>query len=541
VSLLLLLLACGDGGGDSGPEGGVVLLTPREQLIRLSVELRGVHPAPEDLATIDADPDAYEDFVDAWLEDPRFAGRIRELYEERWLLHTGSIRFDPASVGVSADNATVAATIAEEPLRLISGVIEADLPITTILTADTTVADETLALLWDLDYPAGASGWQEARYQDGRPAAGVLSTTALWQRYQSKGDNANRARANAVARLLLCDDYLDTPIILDADAVASFVTDAEASIASNPTCQGCHVTLDPLAANLFGFYNAEDPSNLTEERTYRPENEGLWEEHAGQPPGFYGAESSGLADLGAQIAADPRFRSCMVHTLWEGMGQRRATDADWSELQALMAVFDEEGLRVKPLIRAMALSDAWRAASFVDPATDDRIPTLRVASPTQIAAIVEDLTGFEMLYQGRAVLTEPTLGLPPLLGGVDAKLGIQRSYVPAVTGAVLMRELARAAAHTVVEHDLDPGREGDARLLGLVTADDRPDADPALFEAQMAALYERVTGLPVVEGSTLPARLVSLWSDAYLLESSPETAWKVVVAAVLRDPRVLFY
>jgi hypothetical protein len=536
---LLLLLSCGD--DTAHPVGEVVLLSPREQLIRLSVELRGVHPSPDDLETIDADPEAYADFVDSWLEDERFAGRIRELYEERWRMHLGSIRFDPAVYGVTADRETVAESLAQEPLRLISAVVVADLPITTIVTADTTVADENLAVLWDLDYPEGATGWQEARYQDDRPAAGVLSTTALWLRYQSKGDNANRTRANAIARLLLCDDFLDKPIVLDDEAVASFVSDADESIASNPTCQGCHVTLDPLAANLFGFYNKSDPSNVAEERLYRVENEGLWEEHAGQPPGFFGAPSDGLADLGALIADDPRFVSCMVETLWEGMGQRRATDADWAELQGLITAFEDDGLRVKGLVREMALSDSWRAASFEDAATNDRIPNLRTASPAQIGTILQDLTGFEMLYQGRAVLNGPSLGLPPLLGGVDARSGIERNYLPAVTGAVLMAELARAAADTAVDHDFDPARTDDARLLGLVTVDDHPDDDPALFEAQMAALYERVTGLELSEDSTLPARLVELWSDAYRLEASSEVAWKIVVSAMLRDPRVLFY
>lgn len=46
--LLLLLLSgltsCGGEGGDE-PADGITLLSPREQLIRLSVDLRGVHPS----------------------------------------------------------------------------------------------------------------------------------------------------------------------------------------------------------------------------------------------------------------------------------------------------------------------------------------------------------------------------------------------------------------------------------------------------------------------------------------------------------------
>ena len=47
-----------------------------------------------------------------------------------------------------------------------------------------------------------------ARYQDGRPAAGVLATNGLWWRYRSTASNANRKRANQASRILLCQDYL---------------------------------------------------------------------------------------------------------------------------------------------------------------------------------------------------------------------------------------------------------------------------------------------------------------------------------------------
>jgi len=38
-------------------------------------------------------------------------------------------------------------------------------------------------------------------------------------RYPSMGGNANRHRANAVSRTLLCDDYLARPIVLNRPAV----------------------------------------------------------------------------------------------------------------------------------------------------------------------------------------------------------------------------------------------------------------------------------------------------------------------------------
>ena len=46
-------------------------------------------------------------------------------------------------------------------------------------------------------YPEGGSGWQEAPYTDGRPAAGVLATNGLWMRYYTSQSNANRSLAGS--------------------------------------------------------------------------------------------------------------------------------------------------------------------------------------------------------------------------------------------------------------------------------------------------------------------------------------------------------
>ena len=50
---------------------------------------------------------------------------------------------------------------------------------------------------------------------------------AVWQRYPSMGGNANRHRANAVSKLLLCDDYLSRPIVLNRSAVDQLTIDPE--------------------------------------------------------------------------------------------------------------------------------------------------------------------------------------------------------------------------------------------------------------------------------------------------------------------------
>ena len=61
VGLLTALTGCAQ-----GPEGNpdIVELEPREKLIRLSVDLLGVHPTERELLSIESNPDYYENYVD---------------------------------------------------------------------------------------------------------------------------------------------------------------------------------------------------------------------------------------------------------------------------------------------------------------------------------------------------------------------------------------------------------------------------------------------------------------------------------------------
>ena len=88
------------------------LLPPREQLIRLSVDLRG---APDGRRT-GSHPKlpTSEDYVDRYLEDPRYLERMRQVFNQRYLTRTGST-YGQMAQGYS--NVQVASAIGDEPLR----------------------------------------------------------------------------------------------------------------------------------------------------------------------------------------------------------------------------------------------------------------------------------------------------------------------------------------------------------------------------------------------------------------------------------------
>lgn len=530
--LLVLLVACQEQAPPA--DAGLQLLSPREQLIRLSVDLRGRHPSEEELLAIEESPSLYAWYLDRYLDDPRFLDRVAEMWNDRFLTDNGS------TYALEREGATeqqVALAVGNEPLVLLRAIVAEDRPYSDIVLADHTMANALLADLYALDREEG-EGWTRAWYSDGRPHAGVLTMNTTWLRFPSMGGNANRHRANAVSRLLMCDDYLQRPIVLNRAAVDQLTVDPEDAIHDNAACQSCHSTLDPLAAHLFGFYESEDEDIGM---VYRPENEELWRDYSGETPGFYGLPTANLRELAQAMATDGRFVDCAVQTAWEGMMQRPAEDADWSSFQRHRQAFLTHDQSIKEVVRSIALSPEYLARATVDPLLGERLVGLRTASPAQLAGIIEGITGYRWRFDGADGLTTSVLGLPVLFGGIDALDVLDRSYEPGVGAILGLERLAWSAAWSVASHDLDPVRTDDAILLRYVTVQDTPEQDAALFEAQIRDLYLAATGLPLAADATEPQELVVLWKQVHAVEADPTRAWAAVLSAVLRDPRVLTY
>ena len=539
LALLAPLVACQNSPPSSD---GMVLLQPREQLIRLSVDLRGIHPSEADLQAYEQNPATWNTWVETWLQDDRVTDRLLEIYNHRYLTRNGQSYFNAEDAGLNGVDANVLGdVVGEEPLALLRYVIENDLPYSHMVTADHTMATPLLAAFWDTDYPDGADGWQPVQYMDGRPHAGILTMTTTWQRYPSMGGNANRHRANAVSKMLLCEDYLTRPIVLSRAAVDQLTLDPEAAIADNPGCQSCHASLDPLSANFFGFFNYDDDMGIGQ-TTYRPENEQAWNDYAGKPPGFFGRPTANLQELALEIVEDPRFSTCAVQTLLDGLTQRdTSATTDWTELQQHVAAFEHSDQNLLALTRSIVNDPAYRVAFHADDATDANLAGLKMVSPSQLASIIEGLTGYRWTFDGRDGMTTHGLGLPVLAGGIDSDLVTTPSHNPSVGMVFIQERLAQAAAWQVANADLALEREGDARLLRFVTVEDTPESNPDAFEAQIRHLYLAITGHPLAPNATEPAALTDLWKQVYSVEASSTAAWASVTSVVLRDPRVLLY
>ena len=508
------------------------LLSAVAVLERASLDLRGVRPTVAEVEAVETDPARLDAMIAGFMEDERFGERVRDLFSTIYLTRSDYFYVGAADYG-QTDEAAFARAVGDEPLRILSTIAEEDLPYTQIVLGEWSMADQSIGHAWPMDYPADGEGWEKVHYTDGRPHAGILSTNGLWWRYMTNGSNANRGRANAISRILLCEDYLGKPISFDRNVNLLDQGAVNDALKTNPGCVACHNTLDPIASYLWGFYyfNYDSRDDTT---YYHPEREQYWQSMTGVAPGWYGSPGYDLDDLGLQVAADPRFPGCMVEQSYELFLGRSSTLADTAALSALREVFLAHDLTLRPLFAAVLASDAYRAA----PAEDASLASRKLLSADQLGTVLEDLTGFRFTYQGYDMLQTDTYGLRTLAGGVDGVYSTRPAEEPTATMVLVHERVAQAAAAYVVEGDQ---AAADPRLFTEVALSATPDSDPEGFVAQLQVLHLRLYGNRVAaDGPEVQANL-ALWRELYAAESTPAAAWSDLLSVLFRDPAFLLY
>ena len=504
-------------------------------LRRASLDLRGVVPTEAELDEVEADPKAVDGLVEAMLDDPRYEERLVDLFGQRLLTRVDEFNVASQNVGLELeDQYLFLRSVGEEPLRLMASVATQDLPWTTIVTTDTTVANDTLASFWPLEMDPG-EGWRPARYTDGRPPGGVVMSNGLWWRYTTTPNNYNRSRAAALSRLFLCEDFLTRPIEFEAVAILDR-EDLNEAIRTIPACVGCHATLDPLAASLFGFwwFDIYTPVEL---ESYHPEREFMGDYYLETSMAFFGAELDDPSGLGPAVANDPRFRSCAVETMAEALWQRQTDFEDFTTLTALQDVFEEGDLRMRPLVAAILAGEDYRVGELLPDAPEEeegRLTTRRILSPEQLERAVADLTGYTWTYAGYDQLTNDVSGYRIMAGGMDGLEVTQPSRNPSLTAALVMKRLSQAAATEVVNADFN-AEPADRRLLGPI---DLILPNEEVLAEEITRLHRRILGQ--APGSEELQDEVDLWQTIELDHGSAQ-AWTSLLSVLLRDPAFWIY
>ena len=559
-------------GTDTSPpveeEPEPVYLTATEHLTRVSMAVRGVRPTDQELLAVQDDPAALESIVDDYLDDPRFGAIVRDMHNDALLLKADfpiyPVGFLPRGPVADADYYLLNRSITEASLRLVEHVVMSDLPYTEIVTADYAMADANVAGVWGLEYSGDGESWEQTQWPDERGGAGVLSDPWLYQRYGSTVSNANRGRANAISRALLCYDFLSRDIevdssvdLADPDAVANAVIDNEA-------CASCHQGLDPLAGFLKDWFPVYVPSD--EEFPFDPYIENIFVEIGAtvRDPGYFGQAGEGMDALGDFIADDPRFSLCAAQRFYAYLHQIDRSEVPLETASALQTELVTTGLSAKALVRAIVLDDDFRISHWEEQPERD-LTGVKKARPVQLSMLFDDLTGFS--WQTELDLTElvleiePELAVPPgqeqppytarvdllddsffgygvLAGGIDSQFVTQPAHTYGATASLVLRNLARESAHAVVEADLANPDLGSRRLLTLVTD---ADTDPTLIREQLTALHLRIFAHFVMPDGPEVDETYALFQAALDHSGEVSRAWKVTLAAMLQDVEIAYY
>lgn len=561
LSLLLLAGACAsDPPVDRPPEppplpATVVYLTPTQHLTRASMALRGIRPSIEDLQAVDADPDQLPVIVDRYLESPQFLETIKELHNETLLLRLEQGQFTFPDLGPLAGitASELNASVFDEPLKLIEDVVANDRPYTEIVTADYTMANRTVATIWGLPHTLPDDQWERTQWPDGRGAAGVLATSSLYYRWRSTGFNYERGRANMISRAFLCHDFLSSDIAVDTSIDLSNPDVVADAVVANPSCAGCHQTLDPLASYLFPYRNQIIANQIENEGGYPvtyfyPDRVNTWRRTNKRPPMFFGTEAQGLTGLGQAIASDPRFARCAAIRFASYFTEVAQGDLSAGWIASLQEKFVAGGMNAKQLAKLIVLSDEFRVSHDTDlEGAQTLVGELKVR-PEQLSRMLTNLTGFRWttlsganlrgIPFGTARLLEGDfVGFRVLAGGIDSYFVTEPVHTMNATSSLVAKAAASAAAQFVVDHDAAAAPAD--RTLFVKAAP--TDTDEAKVRAELAFLHARIYGELVAPDSPEVDDTYQLFTDALAESSTATRAWKIVLVGMLSDFRSLFY
>ena len=526
---LTLLLSCADPPPTAPPEE---LSRPLDRLRRASLAVRG-HPPTVDEALSVYGGASWVTVVRSWRADPILAEVAADVVAEALGVRHDAQPHVP-SVGPlsSVPAATVIDRLDEAPLQLVAHVVQSGRPFTEILTTDEVLADPIVSAAYGPTIDEGVDDWQITRWPDGRPAAGVLSSSTLMQRHPIAPTNHQRSRAAIVMEAFLCDDMSLRP---EAGTVRPDVQDD--ALQTDAACQSCHSALDPIAASFEGFRRYIVAGEVqTGYRDGCVDTEGfcyplpLYDEaltvapEALPAPGFYGRPVGGLAELGQAIAKDPRFALCTTRRFFGHLAGLDWADVEGAFVDELAERFSA-GFDARDLLLDIVTHTAFAPESGHAPPSFLR--------PRQWVRTLEHLVQVRATalpgggYGAIDLVTTDRFGLNQGMGGVEGWRLVPADRGPLPSRELAWRWLAEEAAATVLQRE---SREPwFARGFALDGADAR---------AQLVDWHLRVFTEVLAEDDP------SIDRDLELLrrlaaEHEPEAAWGWLLAAFLQHPRLV--
>jgi hypothetical protein len=412
-------------------------LDPPSTLRKASLNLVGRLPTQAEKDAVAQGGDAALDAaLDGMMKEDAFYERISEIFNDVLLTdrflendrsalnfldnedYPGVIPYkdDQSPLYDSEDHFWVNYSIAREPLNLINYVIKNDKPYTDVLTAEYAVVNPYLAAAY------GITGVQfkdakdrnelvEAKVTTGKgieiPHAGVLSTPAFLNRWQTTETNRNRGRARRLFLFFLATDVLK---LAERPVDATKVTAQDNPTLNATSCTVCHKLIDPVAGGFRGYdvedYEHFDPMAKWHDDMFEP-GFGSYD----MDPEYY---DKALAWLGPKMAYDPRFAIGTVQTVYKGLtgkeplGYPRDNESElfaaraegWQAQDTFFRetaeAFKKSNYNFKTIVKAVIKSPYYRA-TYGNPlasAKQEALGTGRLLTPEMLNRKIAAVTGY---------------------------------------------------------------------------------------------------------------------------------------------------
>jgi hypothetical protein len=203
---------------------------------------------------------------------------------------------------------------------------------------------------------ANVNGTQRVELPASAKRAGLLGKAGFLALAAHANETSPTLRGKYIRERVLCESIPApppnvVPVLGAPDPNAPTMRDRLKTHAKDSACSVCHNQMDPLGLSLehfdaIGRYRADDHG------------------HALDTTGnLDGVAFDGAAELSALLRDDPRSASCVVRQLYRYAVAHVETSGELSQIDTLVAGFDDTGHDFRALLRAVVQSDGFRYAA----------------------------------------------------------------------------------------------------------------------------------------------------------------------------------
>jgi hypothetical protein len=194
--------------------------------------------------------------------------------------------------------------------------------------------------------------WQPYEFSNDRPTAGILTLIGFTALHSHPGRSSPTLRGRAIRQELLCQTVPDPPAnvnfsLLQDTTNPRYRTARERVKAhtSVAICAGCHKLTDPIGLAL-ETYDTTGQDRATEN--------GAPIDASGELDGVAYKDAAGL---GQAVHDNPALPACLAARWYSYMTGRSLAISDNAEIGALEHRFREDGYRIVPLMRDIAVDE----------------------------------------------------------------------------------------------------------------------------------------------------------------------------------------